>query len=150
MPRLRKLAGRNARRRRGGGALLTNFITTASGGGSGEIYTKNYKRGDVISVTIGVGGSYSRKTSGVTSGGAGGTTIFGDLILYGGEGGYASGTTGSHGAAVGSIATAGSDNAGGYGNKNNTSQTYGNGGASRVSGVENGKSGAVILTYLGR
>lgn len=148
MPRLRKLAGRNARRRRGGAANNNNY-TWGSGGGSGEIYTKNYKRGAVFSVTIGSGGIGSKASATIAYGGTGGTTIFGDLTLYGGGGGRA-GSSSEHGSASGSIATSGIGYVGGYGNKNNTSQTYGNGGAAQYDYVEKGKDGAVILTYLGR
>lgn len=150
MPRLRQLAGRNARRR-GGAAFVNSYYTYATGGGSGEIYTQNYKIGAVLSVTIGAGGSASNISIGSASGERGGTTVFGDLILEGGFGGYAWGSQSDseNGAASGSIATAGGEYTGGYGNKNNTSQTYGNGGDWSGSAFA-GQAGAVILTYLGR
>lgn len=157
MPRLRKLAGRNARRRRGG-AQAQNYF--ASGGGSGELYTSTYKKGASISVTIGAGGYKAAISidSIIEAAGAGGTTKFGDLSISGGGGGRA-GESNVGGASSGSIATSGSTvvspnystNAkGGYGNKNNPAQTYGNGGDISFRVPEDGKDGAVILTYLGR
>ena len=141
------------------------------GGGSGSLQTVSLNKGDVHQVTIGQGGAHGaddgydadNDVGAYTSGhGAnGGTTSFGPYSVAGGYGGYGGHRTGYNpspkysysGQGVGNIASAGSNSegTGGYGNVNNTAQTYGNGGrrSDYYSGGRNGKPGAVIITYLG-
>lgn len=145
----------------GGAARATgNRNYSISGGGSGELYTSTYKKGASISVTIGAGGS-GATSSYVATATDGGTTKFGDLSISGGGGSWINYSSVYIGPASGSIATSGNwernndtnivpDSSGGYGNKNNTTQTYGNGGSVLNNAAKNGYSGAVILTYLGK
>lgn len=131
-----------------------------TGGGSGELYEVTLTEGESISITIGSGGAYTTPNDDSYSvGGTGGATTFGDLSIAGGRGGSSSGPSG--GAASGSLATAGTwwsgdhsigSLAGGQGNKNNTAQTYGDGGyydGSNSTISRNGQSGAVIITFMG-
>ena len=146
------------------------YIHGPGGGGSGEIYEVTYTKNTEIPITIGAGGSGGPKLAGSSGngsdGGSGGTTSCGNLSIAGGRGGsFNNSLTG--GAASGSLATAGAngisnvsqnDNpgVGGQGNKNNTAQTYGDGG--NAGGFRYGESqtgsagqpGAVIITYLGK
>lgn len=161
----------------GGFDLSSNWCPGGGGGGSGEIYTANLTAGDSHNITIGVGGAAGENrnsgTGGTSDGSAGGTTTFGSLYSLAGGGGGKKltyvydkviGFIGYGGTASGSIATAGADGsssspsvsawktaAGGYGNKNNAAQTYGNGGQSSgsITGTTAGQPGAVIITFMG-
>lgn len=166
----------------GGGAALHGHnsaqVSIAGGGGSGEVYSVEYTKGQVIDVTIGAGGAGKKadvntSTTYVT-GGTGGKTTFGDLSITGGGGGTAYSVSSSTakrdpvgGSKSGSLASSGSTwsgvdfnetsvAAGGEGNTSNTAQTYGDGGSgdgtsSLVSRwfAEDGKPGAVIVTFMG-
>jgi hypothetical protein len=153
----------------GGGCIRTSgyaYFYGGGGGGSGELYTLELVRNDEYAISIGAGGNRGTNLSsaagpeqGAGNGSKGGQSSFGSITVAGGKGGtgsycdyngYYFGGTG--GAASGSLATAGnnggqssSSGTGGYGNKNNTAQTYGNGGKQQ----SNGQPGAVIITYLG-
>lgn len=160
----------------GGGGGGTGYsqhmgaFTGGGGGGSGAQTTAYLTRGIILNYTIGVGGQ---------SGADGGSTsleptISSDLFFV--EGGKRGGpgnpprSGGAGGAAFGTLATNGRDGlafpegvvkggAGGKGNKNNTAQTYGNGGSGAdifAGGWDDltvegnpGEDGAIILTYLG-
>lgn len=156
----------------GGCYYLAGFIKAASGGGSGEIHIKTLTKGDQIPTIIGKGGKGYGGENLEGSGYSGGSTVFGDLSVAGGEGGSTTstgaGTKG--GAASGSIATSGIAKSahdvpgnsvevdGGLGNKNNTSILYGTGGSayavaaygdnSQHGASYRGKNGAVIITLL--
>ena len=140
-------------------------FTGGGGGGSGAQTTANLTRGAMYNYTIGAGGKSD------TNGKA---TSFSDLLTVaggklgapgnppysGGTGGAASGTLATKGGAGGGfpegVVRGGS---GGKGNKNNTAQTYGNGGSGADISADlwsdltvkgnPGKDGAIILTYLG-
>ena len=150
----------------GGGSGGTSYKYMGSyfgsgGGGSGTVLTLSLNKDDSCSITIGAGGAggsvgYDGPSG---NGSQGGTTTFGDYSIAGGYGGVG---TGMHhaisaGSSSGDLATAGKcydeDGAvdGGYGNKNNTAQTYGNGGAGgyHVNKGSDGKPGAVIITFMG-
>lgn len=141
----------------------------ASGGGSGELYETVLSKGEQVSVTVGSGGAAELKdasSSFAAQGGTGGKSTFGNLSCAGGGGGEALSEgvineySYSGGLASGSLATRGSGSSayqvttlsvsGGQGNKNNTSQTYGDGGAVTNCSPKDGKAGAVIVTYLGK
>lgn len=146
----------------GGNAILTGRYTRyAAGGGSGEIYTNLFTKGNVIQVVIGDGGSGKTISNDTVSGNSGGVTSFDTLSVSGGGGGKVEymyiGSNSiafeSGGTASGSLATqggTGSSAIGGYGNKDNTAQTYGNGASISGPMVLTGNPGAVILTYLGK
>lgn len=75
----------------------------------------------------------------------------GTTWLFEENGTFADMANGTGGSASGDIASAGSAPTGGYGNKSNKSQTYGNGGAG-ARGTDTpsaGKPGAVIITFTG-
>ena len=145
----------------GGGACVRTtydsswnaYYALASGGGSGEMYTLALTKGEHYAITIGSGGASISGGPSVDAAEAGGSTSFGSYTVNGGGGGDGRGSVG--GAAHGSLATSGAfisgggTVAGGYGNKNNTAQTYGNGGSVTASSPQNGQPGAVIITYLG-
>ena len=144
----------------GGGVARKNGgdYANCSGGGSGELQTVQLQKGADISITIGAGGSGGGQNyegwplSGI--GEQGGTTTFGDLSVAGGHGGHAANYTYKGGAASGNIATAVTYYhmgyaAPGYGNKDNKAQTYGNGGQVNNGYAQNGKPGAVIITFKG-
>lgn len=154
-----------------GGGLNVNYGETywsgGAGGGSGELFNASLTKGEIISAQIGQGGSGGNAGSSFsqgTDGNAGSKTSFGDFFVNGGDYGRAPKTSGNilsqypyGGAASGSIATAGSSGStyanavGGYGNKNNQSQRYGNGGSGKQNGAgESGQPGAAIITYLGK
>ena len=141
----------------GGGALSRNddSFYGGAGGGSGEVYTLNLEKGTSHAITIGRGGQSMLGYAGAPY--SGGDTTFGDYTVKGGESGS---YWGQGGQGKGSLATSGqsflygeTSPSGGKGNKNNTSQVYGNGGdGGRIEPVEyaqRGKDGAIILTYLG-
>lgn len=156
----------------GGGAAVSrwgNGGTVASGGGSGELYEVSMSKDEQVSVTIGSGGAAALGdgTDYEVNGSAGGSTTFGSLSCAGGGGAMAQSNgiaddeyrwTG--GAKSGSLATSGTGSyeysysslsaSAGQGNKNNTAQTYGDGGAVSSLTPNNGKAGAVIVTYLGK
>lgn len=147
----------------GGGTGGSSRLPGGAGGGSGNLFTVELTKGDVISVTIGAGGAAGLYAGSSTvseedlDGKTGGTTTFGDYSLAGGGGG-ANGDTDSPGAASGNIAEAGNTLAtyalyavGGDGNKNNPNQTYGDGGngAEAYGNGEAGQPGAVIVTFMG-
>lgn len=126
----------------GGGGVYGNMYG-ASGGGSGQSYTIELGKGEVVNVSIGRGGV----------GAAGGTSSFKNLSIPGGGVGTVNGIN-QGGAASGNLATAGqttyfSSVLGGLGNKNKPSQTYGNGGAASGTGANMGQPGAAIITFLG-
>lgn len=144
-----------------GTSFVLYYVGGAGGGGSGELYEKTFAKGTVVAVKIGAGGAAGASNA---LGSSGGATTFGDLSVSGG--GVASAILGGYGGAVGSLATNGTEGnvyaggyadggAGGYGNKNNTAQTYGNGGAGgdnrngTLYAGSAGRPGAVIITYLG-
>lgn len=126
-----------------------------AGGGSGELYTRTIKSGQVLRYTIGAGANNYET--------AGDSTSFSIVSVPGSSGGIDGGGPGygggSGGGGSGSIATSGGSSyapysvpRGGYGNKNNTSQSYGNGGdglAGYYMEFNKGEDGAIILTYLG-
>lgn len=123
------------------------------GGGLGEIYTVSLVRGQEISVTIGLGGDGgASRISGTTD--DGGATTFGSYSVAGGHGAIMNDNAICEaGAASGSIASAGEAldglyAAGGYGNVNKPSQSYGNGAEGRLYPDCNGENGAVIITVL--
>lgn len=137
----------------GGGAYVIN-TRGASGGGSGEIYIAEFAEGDIVPVQIGNGGA--------TPGGDGEETTFGALSCPGGGGGKAEIITPTNiiftaGSSSGSIATTGivattsatGTTKGGYGNRENIEQTYGNGGSFTGRTALAGQPGAAIITYLG-
>lgn len=147
----------------GGGSYLksSNAVVGGAGGGSGEIYTVELTKGQIINVTIGegcIGGNYAKADTVF-----GGTTTFGSLSVEGG--GNGSGSTaegGAGGSASGRIATDGehlryvniageTGTLGGYGNANIPEQTYGNGGNGGYdrNSVKDGQPGAVIVTFMG-
>ena len=148
----------------GGGGTHYNHMGSyfgSGGGGSGTVLTLPLNKGDSCSITIGAGGAggslgYEEHAG---RGSQGGTTTFGDYSIAGGGGGSGAGTYNSpyEGSSSGNLATAGKcydeDGAvdGGYGNKNNTAQTYGNGGAGGYdfNKGSDGKPGAVIVTFMG-
>lgn len=144
----------------GGGAYAVESSTyyRVGGSGSGEIYTADYTEGAVISVTIGTGGAgKTSSTSSSASASDGGSTTFGELSVFGGGGGIIISGSLYIGESSGSIATNGAATTGsaigganrGYGNKDKTSQPYGNGGYVSSNAAGSGENGAVILTYLG-
>ena len=125
-----------------------------AGGGSGELYTRTIKSGQVLRYTIGAGANNYETV--------GGSTSFSIVSVPGSAGGVGGGGAGygggSGGPGIGSIATSGGQGGiyrtpqGGYGNKNNTSQSYGNGGDGILGyymEFNKGEDGAIILTYLG-
>lgn len=132
-----------------------------AGGGSGEVFETVLTKGQQIAASIGLGGAGGASGA---NGRAGGTTAFASLSVNGGGPGTAPQIVGGvvstnpqGGTASGSIATNGQDGyvytspTGGYGNKNKTSQSYGNGGGGAPNGAGGaGQPGAVILTYLGK
>lgn len=148
----------------GGGGRMTlqtgydSIYDVCGGGGSGEVYTAEFTRGDIISYTVGKGGTGVKNA--VPTDGEGST--FGDLAIDGGGGGLPARLSGSYEYiprpnAVGSLATDGAyvsgtgKAQGGYGNKNKPTQTYGNGGSAGGSLTSfNGKDGGIIVTYLGK
>lgn len=133
----------------------------AGGGGSGELYTTALMAGSIVPITIGLGGSNGANTikSWIYSGNDGEASSFGSLFsIAGGGGGSKDNIIGPNrgGTASGSLATAGGDGVtdysmedkpvtGGYGNRYNTGQTYGNGASKYVLS----QPGACIITYLG-
>ena len=126
----------------GGGGVYGNMYG-ASGGGSGQSYTTELEKGEVVNISIGLGGVR----------GAGGISSFKDFAILGGGVGTVNGIN-QGGAASGNLATAGqttyfSSVLGGLGNKNKPSQTYGNGGAASGTGANMGQPGAAIITFLG-
>lgn len=157
----------------GGGTGYKRYFgafTGGGGGGSGEQTTAYLTRGIMLNYTIGAGGL----------GGADGDatslepTISSDLIFVAGgkcgTPGKPPSSGGAGGTASGALATNGGDGkafpervakggAGGKGNKNNTAQTYGNGGSGADINADGsgeltvegnpGEDGAIILTYLG-
>ena len=133
----------------GHGSRVASGTTGGSGGGgSGEVETLSLIAGQIIEYTI---------ASRNTSSSQGKSTVFQNLIFYGG---YSAASPSSVGKAWGSIASAGhrggrfSVGAGGKGNVNAPEQTYGNGGGGAsysepTASGEPGEPGALILTYLG-
>jgi hypothetical protein len=86
----------------GGGSGCTNGYNAGNGGlstgGAGGFYVEKdpvpVSAAESIPVIIGVGGAAVVKTNaGVTVGNAGGDTVFGSLVIKGGEGGINSGTS---------------------------------------------------------
>lgn len=147
----------------------TDYVCGGGGGGSGELYELTLKKGEVYAITVGQGGYQTGASFGYAE-----ASSFGEYSCAGGgNGGNASyyydpswmtdatRTPGKGGTASGSLATAGgtgkrsvSSSSGGgspgQGNKNNTAQTYGDGGSyTGENGSTHGKNGAVIITYLG-
>lgn len=131
----------------GGQQGSEGYCYAGSGAGSGELYTMTLQKG-TVAYTVGAGGEVSR------SGVSGGSTTFNGQTLAGGNGGrIISGSNYTTAKASGSLATDGSYNTGlanyikpgGYGNKNNQFQTYGNGGNS----ISEGADGGIIITYMG-
>lgn len=129
----------------GGSYNFMNNKSGAGGGGSGEVYETQLTVDSIIQYYI---GSKSKEFS------SGEDTTFGNYTFKGGE----SASEDTRGTASGSLATDGSwpqynsPGAGGVGNKNKPSQTYGNGGKGAKGFAENGetgKPGAIILTYMG-
>ena len=148
----------------GGGGTSYKYMGSyfgSGGGGSGTVLTLSLNKDDSCSITIGAGGAGGSfgYEQGAGRGSQGGTTTFGDHSIAGGYGGDGAGM--HHGILAGNssgnLATAGKcydeDGAvdGGYGNKNNTAQTYGNGGAGGydLNKGSDGKPGAVIITFMG-
>lgn len=138
--------------------LAYGWFYSITGGGSGELYTLALTKGDKNAIKIGAGGSAGNNSDGTN----GGATSFGSYTVAGGNGA----TRSAAGSAQGSLATSGTSSfnvpgagilsgnyypvrPGGYGNKNNTAQAYGNGGSTTTSGAQAGQPGAVIITYLG-
>ena len=130
-----------------------------AGGGSGDIITVELSANEQIAMTIGsggAGGTYEIFGDG-TSSQAGTPSSFGAYLTVAGGGGGAKGGGSSTGTPRGSLAN------GKYGNKNNTSQQYGNGGDGGAAGTiyegsmestlpgdgATGQSGACIITYMG-
>lgn len=162
----------------GGGAIAQAVpgaeIALLGGGGSGEVYTVKLSKNKVIDVKIGAGGksmiNYSENT---TTAPTGGQTTFGDLSINGGGGAVGKfkdktdndrsyHNEGSVGTNSGSIASSGSSTKaysqsnttakGGDGNISNAAQTYGDGGSASYNEgirVDDGKPGAVIITFMG-
>lgn len=146
----------------GGGGGEGYYTGGGGGGGSGDVWTVRISRNASLSVFIGSRGLGSHDSENGSDGGP--TTISGAVALscQGGAGGRRGliGTPGQGGAASGSLATPGGNGdqyrnpgAGGYGNRNNRKQKYGNGGDG--GGYSNargsaGQPGAAILTYLGK
>lgn len=132
----------------GGGTNALAWKQGGGGGGSGEIY-ENIKlsKNAIYWCSIGDGGYGGGFNS---SGSDGVDSIFQTTPTLYARGGKGGGTD-DGGAAGGSIASAGQVNAGGKGNVNNQSQTYGNGGdgGSAFNYGKKGQSGAIILTYMG-
>lgn len=149
----------------GGGYSMAEYMggfTGGGGGGSGSQTTVNLIKGTKYDYTIGSGGQsgYNGKStsfSSLFSVSGGGTGYPGDPPRNGGRGGDQ----------FGELATAGEDGyafpefplpggAGGYGNRNKPTQSYGNGGSGgtidawdyEIAGNP-GEDGAIILTYLG-
>lgn len=149
----------------GGGGAGMNYYGQpycASGGGSGELVTVQLTAGDTVSITIGAGGTGAEASPGYWAvAGDGGATAFGTYSVNGGGAGRVdwdvdAGPLTSSGSGQGSLASSGSTGIdvasvpGGKGNRYNTAQTYGDGGAGTVSSGNNkGRTGAVIVTYLG-
>ena len=163
----------------GGGAIAQAVpgaeIALLGGGGSGEVYTVKLSKNKVIDVKIGAGGksmiNYSENT---TTAPTGGQTTFGDLSINGGGGAVGKfkdktdndnfyHNEGSVGTNSGSLASSGSSTKaysqsnttakGGDGNISNAAQTYGDGGSASYNKgirVDDGKPGAVIITFIGR
>lgn len=153
-----------------GSRWFMGAFTGGGGGGSGAQTTAYLTRGIMLNYTIGAGG---------LGGADGGSTsleptISSDLFFVDGGKCGTPGTPpmsgGAGGAASGTLATSGGDGiafpegvvkggAGGKGNKNNTAQTYGNGGSGADINADGpgeltvegnpGEDGAIILTYLG-
>ena len=147
----------------GGGGFITSSCSSfggGGGGGSGEIFTVRLTKGQKVNVGIGVGGSagFGSPQFGWagSDGSSGEKTLFGELQVNGGGGGYVQSSY-AGGAASGSLATDGSGGGlnysgpGGVGNKNNPSQTYGNGGLGGNGAYAGsaGNPGAAIITFLG-
>lgn len=159
----------------GGGSMpLYNggYYYGGGGGGSGELYNNVQLTKDaIIPIIIGNGGTYGQigrdtatTTIPATAGQQGGTTSFGTYSIAGGAGGGAASTTGygNGGAKSGSLAQNGKDGTpreyggeGGAGGSGGSSYgNYGDGGSGLMGAIGNltphiGKSGAVIITYLG-
>lgn len=150
----------------GGGGGGTQYVHMGAyfgsgGGGSGTVLTLSLNKNDSCSITIGAGGAGGSPgyEGGAGNGSQGGTTTFGDYSIAGGHAGKGAGMHNAlvAGSSSGNLATAGKcydeDGAvdGGYGNKNNTAQTYGNGGAGgyNLNKGSDGKPGAVIITFMG-
>lgn len=123
-------------------------IYGAGGGGSGAEGIFYLTSGTVYNYTVGKRGARN---------GNGGTTIFGEHSVSGGGYGptyvYESAQIGVPSVGLNNIASTNNSAMGGYGNINNTSQIYGNGGNAGStfypSANEPGKNGAIILTYIG-
>lgn len=150
----------------GGGAYseYTGWWYGCGGSGSGTLKKLTLTKDETYAIIIGTGGDggsigYQSRAG---RGSNGGITKFGTYSIaggYGSQGGSASAPThgDSVGQASGELATVGkaynTDNsaAGGYGNKNNTAQTYGNGGAGGYGPNPGsaGQPGAVIITFMG-
>lgn len=130
-----------------------------AGGGSGELYTRTIKSGQILRYTIGAGANNYATAGGSTSFSIVSTSTSIPESTGGVGGGGPGDGGGSGGSGTGSIATSGGSSyapfsipRGGYGNKNNTSQSYGNGGdglAGYYMEFNKGEDGAIILTYLG-
>lgn len=156
-------SGAARRRRRGWGRIYNLELSSfggGGGGGSGEIFTVRLTKGQKVNVGIGVGGSAGSGSPQFgwagSDGSSGEKTLFGELQVNGGGGGYVQSSY-AGGAASGSLATDGSGGGlnysgpGGVGNKNNPSQTYGNGGLGGNGAYAGsaGNPGAAIITFLG-
>ena len=158
----------------GGGGTSHGWVigafTGGGGGGSGVQTTAYLTRGERLKYSIGVGGRSDEDGDSTSLE----PTLSGDIIFVEGGKRGAPGNPprsgGAGGTAFGTLATNGGDGraypegvvkggSGGKGNKNNTAQTYGNGGSGAnidadlrdnvtVKGNP-GKDGAIILTYLG-
>lgn len=134
----------------GGGSPGQSGMATygAGGGGSGAEGIFYLTSGTVYNYTVGKRGARN---------GNGGTTIFGEHSVSGGGCGptyvYESAQIGVPSVGLNNIASTNNSAMGGYGNINNTSQIYGNGGmagsAFYPSTNEPGENGAIILTYTG-
>ena len=150
------------------------------GGASGNLFTCTLTKGEAYAVEIGAGGAGGAKSflsydetygwssvNPATSGGNGGTTYFGEYSISGGQGGKPfTGYVQNAPKSYGNIATNSENITPGEGNKNNVSQTYGDGGAAgriydyydpsygenlreEASDGGAGKPGAVIITFMG-
>lgn len=129
----------------GGGTAQWLWEDGGGGGGSGDEQEIVLTKGDLIPCTIGAAGHGSTYNS---SGGDGEPTSFGDYTVPGGKGG----TKNAPGSGSGNLGTSGNGSNPGQGNKNNSDQTYGDGGvgANTSHRGSEGQPGAIILTYLGR
>ena len=127
-----------------GSRAASATIGGSGGGGSGAVETLSLIAGQIREYKIAPSN---------TSSSQGRSTVFQNLIFYGG---YSAVIPVNGGKAWGSIASAGSSGgrfstgAGGKGNVNAPGQTYGNGGGGGSSDSgKPGEPGAIILTYLG-